>query len=471
VPHRAQHIPAVESGSYPVRQGCAVTPLVDGEPAFRRICEAVEAAEQSVFITVAFLDRDVQMPDGRGSFFDVLDRAADRDIDVRVIFWRSEEVPDVAHFPGSARQRSFLAERGARFAARWDAFPGDICHHQKSWLVDAGASGEIAFVGGINLEDASVAVPGHAAGTGLTVHDVYLEVRGPAATDVHHNFVQRWNEASDRERADGHWPEGHDVGQLLFPEKPSPPAGDVPVQITRTVRESTYRDGTPAPGAEPFAIHAGEFSIYDQYVAAIDAARQTIYLEDQAIGAPKIVGHLKAALERNVQVIFVVPGECHPTYHDARKIPATKPFFDLVASLDRHPGFTLAALASPAGGAKYREIYVHAKIMLIDDAWATIGSTNVADRSFRSDTELNASIWHGDVVRGLREALFAEHLEEDTTGLDPISAFERFHARTRRNCLLRLAGLPLEGLAYRLDAGLYGLGDPATWEQEPRGTR
>ena len=63
------HIPFVSSGPYPIRGGNAVRPLVDGEPAFRRICEAVEAARHSVWVTVAFIERNVQMPDGRGSFY------------------------------------------------------------------------------------------------------------------------------------------------------------------------------------------------------------------------------------------------------------------------------------------------------------------------------------------------------------------------------------------------------------------
>jgi cardiolipin synthase len=468
MPHRARHVPSVESGSYPLRQGCAVTPLVDGVPAFRRICEAAEQATRSVWVTVAFLDQDVRMPDHHGSFFDVLDRAEDRGIDVRVIFWRSPEVDAAVHFPGSEAQRDFLRRRGARFAARWDTLPGDVCHHQKSWLVDAGVPSEVAFVGGINLEKASVVEPGHAAGHRPGhggIHDVYLELRGPAATDVHHNFVQRWNEASERERTDGHWPEGNDAGALSFPSRLSPPAGDVPVQITRTVSEGRYGDGTATPGGKPFTIRSGEFSIYDQYLAAIDAARRTIYLEDQAIGSPKIVGHLKNALERGVEVVFVVPGDCHPEYHRARRIEAVRPFFELVASLDTFPGFTLAALA--AAGPRpdlHHEIYVHAKIMLVDDAWATIGSTNTADRSFQRDTELNASIWHGDVVRALRRQLFLEHLGLDTGDLDGVAAIRRFHERARDNAWRRLAGGPLEGLAYTLDAGLYGLGPPARFE-------
>ena len=89
------HIPFVTSGPYPIRKGNQVAPLIDGEPAFRRICEATERARKSVWVTVAFLEPDVQMPDGRGSVFDVLDRARARGLDVRVIFWRCPELEEI----------------------------------------------------------------------------------------------------------------------------------------------------------------------------------------------------------------------------------------------------------------------------------------------------------------------------------------------------------------------------------------
>ncbi len=53
------HVPFVSSGPYPIRAGNTVRPLVDGEPAFRAICEAAEAARHSVCVTVAFLEREV----------------------------------------------------------------------------------------------------------------------------------------------------------------------------------------------------------------------------------------------------------------------------------------------------------------------------------------------------------------------------------------------------------------------------
>jgi cardiolipin synthase A/B len=81
-------VPFVTTGAYPVRAGNVVRPLIDGEPAFRRVCDAIEQAQASVWITVTFLWATFQMPDGRGSFFDVLTRACRRGLDVRVLFWR-----------------------------------------------------------------------------------------------------------------------------------------------------------------------------------------------------------------------------------------------------------------------------------------------------------------------------------------------------------------------------------------------
>jgi phosphatidylserine/phosphatidylglycerophosphate/cardiolipin synthase-like enzyme len=455
----ADHIPHVNSGSYPLREGCRVRPLVDGEPAFRRICQAVEAARSRVWITVAFIEPDVQMPDGRGSFFDVLDRAAERGIDVRVIFWRPTELNPLetgAYFEGSREERRWLAERNSRFLARWDSLPGGDCQHQKSWLIDAGFEGEVGFVGGINLEGASVVSPGHRPRDGGNIHDVYVELQGPAVTDIHHNFVQRWNEASERDSADGVWPPDARLAGLPFPGVASPPAGDARVQLTRTVQARRYSDSTATPGGERFAIDGGESSVFDQYIAAIDRAKRSIYLEDQAIGAPRIVGHLKAALERGVEVAFLVPGNAHPEYRAARKIPATKPFFDLVASLGGFDRFLLAGIASNAGAGIYHDIYVHAKIMLIDDAWATIGSTNVADRSFFGDTELNASFWHRETTRALRCELLQEHLGSDTSDLDDVAALGLMREQARKNQLRRERGEPLEGLMFAIDPAKYG---------------
>src|SRR3989454_9068826 len=172
-------VPFARGGAYPPRPGNAVRPLVDGEPAFRRIAEAVEAARASVWVTVAFIERDLALPGACGTFFDLLDRAAARGLDVRALFWREPELdrllPGASHFGGSEAERAWLRARGARFLARWDHLPR-YCHHQKSWIVDAGQPGEVAFVGGINLDRGSMVPPGHPPGEHAeSIHDLYLE--------------------------------------------------------------------------------------------------------------------------------------------------------------------------------------------------------------------------------------------------------------------------------------------------------
>jgi phosphatidylserine/phosphatidylglycerophosphate/cardiolipin synthase-like enzyme len=452
------HIPYVTSGAYPIRGGNAVRPLVDGGPAFARICEAVASARRSVYVTVAFHEMDFAMPGGHGSFFDVLDRARERGLDVRVIFWRHPELAVFdpgAHFAGTDQDREFLARRGSRFLARWDRAHGRYCQHQKSWLVDAGTPGEIAFVGGINLNNGSIVAPGHAPRESGSTHDVYVEVRGPSATDVHHNFVQRWNEASDRDLPDGLWPDARSQSALDFPTVLSPAAGEIPVQIQRTVRRERYRDGTPAPGAPGYSIGDGEHSILDQYLRAIAGARDAIYIEDQAIGAQQIVDALRGALERGVEVVFLVPADPNDEMAAGRRDPSNRPFYDSLAALGQFENFALAGIASCARPGAYQNVYVHAKIALVDDAWCTIGSANIGNRSFFGDTELNASFWHGPTVHALRRDLLLEHLGRDTRALDAREALRLYRDVARKNTARREAGDATDALAFALDPATY----------------
>ena len=235
-----------------------VRPLIDGEPAFQRICEAVYTAHRSVWVTVPFLSPGFEMPEPRGSLFDVLDDAVSAGLDVRVIFWRPNSQVTAATqartFSGSQAQRDMLRARGSRFHVRRDRAHGGYCQHQKSWLIDAGQTTETAFVGGINLNPHSVVVPGHIGER--QNHDLYVEVTGPSATDIHHNFVQRWNQASERMADDGIW--GHDgADKLDFPSHVTDAKGSGFVQIQRTVHAGRYSDGRATPGGQPHDIAGG----------------------------------------------------------------------------------------------------------------------------------------------------------------------------------------------------------------------
>jgi cardiolipin synthase len=448
-------VPFAASGPYPTRAGNAVRPLVDAGPAFRRICEGIEAARRSVWLTITFVAPDFQMPDGRGALFDVLDRAVGRGLDVRIIFWRPSPERG-AHgqvFAGSCSEREWLGARGSRFRARWDRAHGAYCQHQKSWLIDAGEVSETAFVGGINPTFAAFE-PGHICDGHR--HDVYVEVTGPSATDVHHNFVQRWNEASERTTEDGVW--GHTGDDdLRFPTRVSAPRGDSLVQIQRNVHAGSYADGRPTPGGHPYDVAAGERSIFEQYGRAIDAARRSIYIENQAIPVPEIAVRLEAALRRGVEVVVLVPADPEEHVRMARRDPTRKSLFDRVEALGRYENFALLGLAgrNPQGGRS--NVYVHAKLMLVDDAWATIGSCNLHSYSLFGNTEMNASFWDPKVVRALRCELLAEHIGQDTAHLDDRAALRLYRRAAQENRLKNEASdFNWRGLAFRLDAETYG---------------
>lgn len=452
---RARHIPFVDGGSYPLRGGNLLRPLIDGTPAFRRIAGAVEQARHSVWLTVAFYAHDFAIPDRGASLFDLLDRATERGLDVRVIFWRPnpESSGYGRTFAGTEADHGFLLRRASRFRIRWDRARGPYCHHQKSWLVDSGRPSEVAFVGGINLTAMALGSPGHKDGRR---HDAYLELAGPSASDVHHNFVQRWNEASERSTDDGTW--GRTGGdELPFPTRISEPRGSSLVQIQRTIDRDRYRDNTPTPAGAAYDIASGEQTIMEQYCRAIESARSSIYIENQAIPIPEIAALIERALARGVAVVMLVPAEPEEHVQAARRNPARKAHFDALARLGSHPNFTLAGIASLNSIGERRSIYVHGKLMLVDDGWATIGSCNLHAYSLQGHSELNASFWDPSLVRALRCELLAEHLGMDCSGMDGPGALALYQRVARDNGQKKAAGEgDWQGLAFALDAATYG---------------
>jgi cardiolipin synthase len=427
------YIPGTTSGPYPARPGNRVRAFIDGPRIMRRIGEAIANARHSVWLTVAFYSDDFLVPDGQEPLFDILDRAVARGVDVRLLIWRPnpETAPSPRMFGGSAEQRALLAKRASRFKIRWDRAATVFCQHQKSWVIDAGQPSETSFVGGLNLT--SVA---------MRLHDVYVEVTGPSATDVRHNFVERWNEASERHAPDGNWMcDGSD--ELPYADRAGEPCGPSTVQIQRMLDPSRY------------VAARVERSILEQYQRAIDAARRTIYLQNQAIPMPEVARHLLAAVERGVDVVMLVPAIAEGYVFEARNDPQEAARFWGIEALGHHDNFTLAGLAEFHAGTR-RAAYVHAKMMLIDDVWATVGSCNLHPFSLAGHTEMNASIWDAVLARDLRCRLFAQHLRIDTASLDDRAALRRFRDIARGNRRRMESRVPdWQGLTFALSPETY----------------
>ena len=445
--------PFVTTGAYPTRGGNQVQPWIDGEPAFRRICEAIEAAQQTVWATVTFMWPSFQMPDGRGTALDVLERIARRGIDVRVIFWRPDDEKHRRNaFWGSVDHFDALSQHHPHVNIRWDrAHPG-YCQHQKTWLIDANQDAATSFVGGINLNPYSLVAPGHSGDGHL--HDVYVELAGPAVADVHHNFVQRWNEASERKCGDGRWGSGSE-DDLAFPHHTPPERGAAYVQIQRTTHQGRYVNDHPAPSGSAFDVASGEKTNLDQYCAAIRSARRTIYMENQCVEVPDIVAALDDALTRGVEVVLLLPAV--PDISASAATHERIAFLDSRASLASYDNFTLSGIAGLGADGRRKPVYVHSKLMLVDDEWATVGSCNLHRYSLFGNGELNAAFRDPVTVRAMRVELFQEHLAADTSEIDDTGALVLFRRIARENRQRHEHSDPnWQGLAFSLDAVTYG---------------
>lgn len=452
--------PFVGTGSYPARVGNRIDPLIDGVPAFRRICESIELAKRSVWATITFMWPSFEMPDRRGSALNVLEQAALRGIDVRLIFWRPDAEKHRRNaFWGSAEHFELLTTRYPHINIRWDRAAPGYCQHQKTWLIDAGEDWATSFVGGINLNPNSLVPPGHShayTGSDPQNHDVYLEVRGPSVADVHHNFVQRWNEASDR--ADDNGCFGHKAREdLSFPRRVPTECGNAVIQIQRTIHRGLYEKGHPPVNGKVFHIGGGERTILDQYCASINAAMRTIYIENQYIEVAPIISVLSDALDRGVEVVVVLP--VTPDYR-LRPIDMTEKRKELLArrsELSRQENVMLCGLAAPGADGEREPVYVHAKLMIVDGEFATVGSCNLHHFSLYGNGELNAAVKDPDAALKIMTALFREHIAEDVSGLDDLEAVALFKTIARHNRNRHERGESgWQGLAFEMDMSTYG---------------
>lgn len=70
---------------------------------------------------------------------------------------------------------------------------------------------------------------------------------------------------------------------------------------------------------------------------------------------------------------------------------------------------------------RYREIYIHSKLMIIDDGFFTVGSANLNIRSFTVDSELNIASDETSIARPLRKEVWA--MNSSGNGKSPSTTF------------------------------------------------
>lgn len=84
-----------------------------------------------------------------------------------------------------------------------------------------------------------------------------------------------------------------------------------------------------------------------------------------------------------------------------------------------------------------RWVYIHAKLMIVDDAYMTLGSSNINTRSMEVDTEINIAHDRPEVTRPARLQLWASHTNGNGAQVDTEVAFEQWGWIMELNATLR----------------------------------
>lgn len=112
-------------------------------------------------------------------------------------------------------------------------------------------------------------------------------------------------------------------------------------------------------------------------------------------------------------------------------------------------------LGPEQGTAKYKAIYVHSKLLLVDDLFFTLGSANINARSLLSDSELNIAMPSPKTTKLWRERLWEMHSgksnsEQESQLIGNIEAdFESWERTINKNWKNQRKNLPLVGKIVR----------------------
>lgn len=371
--------------------GNAVELLLDNHDAWAATVDAVRAAERSINLLLFYLAvGDVFMrftpdppvpgtgPIGGDRLETELAAAGQRDVHVRILA-NDATNPDLPPFlsPDTAYSVSRYFRRKANITVRRFKTPLLTPMHAKVLIVDDQIALSLGspFVSDYydhwthDIDDPrhggfpAASVFWRAQQIRVPVHDVSLRLRGPVVGVLNETFRMHWNLAG---RGLPSLPAAHSPAPLRQPS--------VTLQVTRTL---------PGNRRHAQAPH-GETTILESYLRAFENARDFIYLENQYFTSHEVAdGLIRAVRARpGLQVIVLTNSKVDIPAYDVWHPEAIGRVLSGLCDADRErvAFYTLWSHEAPqsAGGRpRLLRNYVHSKVAIVDDVWATAGSANL----------------------------------------------------------------------------------------------
>lgn len=323
--------------------GNSLWPLRDGEEAYPEMLAAIAAAERSISLSTYLFDND---PLGR-RFAAALAAAMARGVSVRVLI---DDLGARYTYPPITR---VLRDAGVRVATFLPILLPErisfvnLRSHRKILVVD----GKVGFTGGMNLREGHLA---RTAGKGA-IQDLHFRVEGPVVAHLQAVFAEDWHFATAEALGGERW----------FPRLS--PCGGV---IARGIVDGPDESGD---------------NLHWTLLAALACARRRVaimtpyFLPDQSL-----IGALNVTAMRGVTVDILLPRE--------NNLPFVQwAMFAHVAELLEH-GCRVWLTAPP---------FDHTKLMVVDDYWTLLGSSNWDPRALRLNFEMNVECYDGPLAQRL----------------------------------------------------------------------
>jgi len=317
---------------------------------FPALIEAIDAAQYEVYFETYIFAGD----ETGTSVLNALMRAAGRGVVVRMITdWFGT---------GNARVRAMHAQLVAanvehRIFNAW--FRRGITRtHRKICVVDR----EVAFVGGININDDMFCDYDHSVSLSAPRWDFAVAVRGPLVASIQLEAQTQWARLGKMSLIKR-------IGLYNDMRKVAKVAKDSAVQAGFVVRDNLRNRQT----------------IQRAYLQALGRARKSVLIANPYFAPGRKFRHaLARAAERGVEVVLLIGvGEIW--------------LQDAVAH-----SFYPKLLAAGVKVVEYHKTQLHAKVAVIDDDWATVGSSNVDGLSLFLNQEANVVIKDAAFSQSLR---------------------------------------------------------------------
>ncbi len=309
--------------------------LNDGKETFDAIFKAIKHARHHIHLEYYIFSNDKI----GNQLKSLLISKSREGVEVRMV------VDDVGSWGLKTKFISELRENGILFSSfmevRFPRFTSKVNfrNHRKIIIVD----GKIGFTGGINVADRYI--------EGVKKlgpwRDTHLQIEGDAVDCLQVVFAADWYYVS-RENL---------TGDNYFPSFSEAPG--IPMQISASGPDSDWE------------------SIGQAMFSAITNARDKIYIATPYLMLPQQIDYaLKTAALSNVDVRILIPEKSDAI------IPKWSSFSFVEELLEAGVKFYF-----------YQNGFIHSKYMIVDNAFSTVGTTNLDFRSLETNFEVNAFIY------------------------------------------------------------------------------